>query len=105
MQTLTHAGTDGRTYGGDPNLIHIPDHHRADVGVVIADQLDNTMRMLAALGVGHQAKTMEADNPLCPSCYMIALFDAAIVLAKRYGQPVEELGHSMSFLFDKLAKA
>ena len=103
MSKLTHSGTDGRTYGGDPNLVHIPDHHRADVGRSIAATLEAQMRMLGALGVGHDAKPMTADDPLCPGCYMIALFDASVVLAERTGQDVRELGASMAQLFAKLA--
>jgi hypothetical protein len=34
---------------------------------------------------------------------MIALFDAAVELAKRERQPVQELGKSMAQLFTKLA--
>lgn len=103
MQTLTHNGTDGRAYGGDPSLIHIPDSHRADVGKAIADVLTATMRAFATLGVGHEAEPYEGDKALCPGCYMIALFDAAVELAKRENQPVKELGLSMAQLFTKLA--
>lgn len=104
MQKLTHNGTDGRSYGGDPSLIHIPDHHRTDVGRAVADMLTATMHTLATLGVGHDAEAYDSDKPLCPGCYMIALFDAAIELAKREGQPVQELGLSMAQLFKKLAE-
>lgn len=104
MSKLTHAGTAGRTYGGDPNLIHIPDHHRVDVGRSIADVLESEMRLLGTLGVGHDAKPATSDDPLCPGCYMIALFDAAVILAERTGQNVQELGASMAQLFTKLAK-
>jgi len=103
MQKLTHNGTGGRSYGGDPNLVHIPDHHRADVGREIADTLTATMRLLATLGVGHDVEAYEGDKALCPGCYMIALFDAAVELAKREGQPVRELGLSMAQLFTRLA--
>lgn len=104
MQTLTHSGTDGRTYGGDPSLVHIPDHHRVDVGKAIADSLTAIMRMVGTLGVGHDAEPYEGDKALCPGCYMIALFDASIELAKREGQSVQELGYSMAQLFTKLAE-
>lgn len=104
MQKLTHNGTDGRSYGGDPSLIHIPDHHRADVGKAVADMLTATMKALATLGVGHDAESYDSDKPLCPGCYMIALFDASIELAKREGQSVQELGLSMAQLFTKLAQ-
>jgi len=101
---VTHNGLAGRTYGGDPDLIHIPDQHRADTGLSIANMIDAEMRLIATLGVGHPAEPMGSDKPLCPGCYMIALFDAAVVLAERYGQPVTELGDSLGDLFYKLAR-
>lgn len=104
MQKLTHNGTNGRSYGGDPSLVHIPDHHRGDAGKAIADSVTATMRMLGTLGFGHEPKPYESDAPLCPGCYMITLFDAAVELAKREGQPVKELGYSMAALFAKLAR-
>ena len=104
MNKLTHNGTGGRAYGGDPDLIHIPDHHRADVGVAIASQVDALMRVLGVLGVGHEPAPMDSEKPLCPGCYMIALFDAAVELARREGQPVTELGYSMAQMFYSLAQ-
>lgn len=104
MQKLTHNGSDGRSYGGDPNLIHIPDHHRADFGRAIADTVISTMRLLGTLGVGHDAEPYDGDKPVCPGCYMIGLFDALVELAKRDGQSVQELGASMAELFTQLAK-
>lgn len=99
MNRLTHSGTDGR----DPALVHIPDHHRADVGRMLATQLEAEMRMLATLGLGHDPKPYDGADALCPGCYMIALFDAAVFLAERTGQDVRELGHSMAALFSALA--
>lgn len=104
MNKLSHNGTDGRSYGGDPSLIHIPDQHRADVGRSVAMMLEAEMRAMGTLGVGHEAKPMDSDDPICPGCYMIAIFDAAVWLAKQTGQDVRELGHSMSDLFAKLAE-
>lgn len=103
MQKLTHNGSDGRTYGGDPSLIHIPDHHRADFGRAIADTVTSTMRLLGTLGVGHDIEPYDGDKALCPGCYMIGLFDALVELAKRDGQSVQELGASMAELFTQLA--
>lgn len=103
MNKLTHAGTSGRTYGGDPALVHIPDGHRGDVGRNIALVLESEMRLLASLGVGHEPKPYESGDVLCPGCYMIALFDAAVILADKTGQDVRELGHSMADLFQRLA--
>lgn len=90
-------GTNGRVYGGDLSLVHIPDHHRTDVGEGLAKVVDEHMRTIARV-VGTNAQGL-----LCPGCYMIALFDAAIALARQNGQPVQELGHSMADLFTKLA--
>lgn len=104
MQKLTHGGTNGRAYGGDPALVHIPDHHRADVGRSIADVLTSEMRLLGTLGVGHDAKPATGDDALCPGCYMIALYDAAVILAEREGQSLQELGASLAGLFDSLAR-
>lgn len=104
MNKLSHNGTDGRSYGGDPSLVHIPDHHREDIGKAVADTLTALMRAMGTLGVGHAPEPYEGDKPLCPGCYMIALFDAAVTLAQREGQPVKELGLSMAQLFTKLAQ-
>lgn len=101
---LTHNGSDGRTYGGDPNLVHIPDHHRADVGRHVANELESVMRLLGTLGVGHEAKPATGEDPLCPGCYMIALFDAVVEIARRTGQSPHELGASMAGLFVELAE-
>lgn len=94
------AGTEGRTYGGDPALVHIPDHHRVEAGHVTADHISDTMRILSSAA----GKEGSWTKPLCPGCYMIALYDAAVLLAKDHGQDVRELGHSMAWLFDNLAK-
>lgn len=101
---LTHNGTSGRSYGGDPELIHIPDHHRGDVGKMVAQSVDEIMRLIHTLEQGREgyASTPTAST-LCPGCYMIALFDGLVELAKRTGQPVSELAHTMSNAFAKLA--
>lgn len=90
-------GTNGRVYGGDPTLVHVPDHHRTDMGDGVAQMLDSAMRMVAKIQGTNDRGT------LCPGCYMIVLFDAAVKLAQKNGQPVQELGHSMADLFQKLA--
>lgn len=41
--------------------------------------------------------------PLCPGCYMVALFNAAITLAERNGQSLRELGNSLGDAFKQLA--
>lgn len=100
---IEHRGTSGRAYGGDPALVHIPDHHRTDVGRALADCLEMQMRLIGTLGVGHEPKPYDDASPLCPGCYMIALFDAAVFMARRQGQDVRELGLSLGGLFTTLA--
>lgn len=96
---LTHDGTNGRAYGGDANLVHIPDHHRADVGAAMADSLERTMRLLAIPLHPDDWKTAT----LCPGCYMIAGFDMLVELARRTGQPVKEIAATMARAFTELA--
>lgn len=105
MTQLTHNGTEDvngtrRTYGGDPNLVHIMDHHRQDVARVVADTLGSLMRLAAKIN----GTVYDPDHPLCPGCYMIALFDAAVHLANDNGQDVRELGHTLSKAFADLAE-
>lgn len=96
---LARNGTDGRVYGGDPNLIHIVDGRRAALGQRMARMLEMSMR---AECVGRT--TVEVLNqPLCPGCYMVALFNMATELARQNGQSMEELGQSMAQAFTKLA--
>lgn len=95
---ISRNGTDGRVYGGDSSLVHIPDGSRAEVGETVANYLDLQMRILAR----QNGKAWE--GPLCPGCYMIALFNAAIHLAKANGQPLTELGRTMAHAFQKLAE-
>lgn len=98
MATLTRNGTEGRVYGGDCNLVHIKDGERSKVGELTAHALDAMMRTLAA----RQGNETE-NKALCPGCYMIALFNAALILARKNGQPVSELAHTMAAAFTKLA--
>jgi hypothetical protein len=95
---LTHNGSDGRTYGGDPSLVHIPDHHRRTVGALLAGHLDHYMRERS-----EQIPAAPENAPLCPGCYMIALIDCAIHLAKVNGQDVRELGKTMAEAFANIA--
>jgi hypothetical protein len=98
--SLTRNGTEGRTYGGDKNLVHIEDGKRCLAGAKIADFADNSIRKAAwSRGVANAYSA-----PLCPGCYMVAIFNAAVELAKRSGQPLEELGASLSHAFRKLAE-
>ncbi|MCR5870655.1 MULTISPECIES: hypothetical protein [unclassified Sphingomonas] len=95
---LTQDGTEGRVYGGDPNLIHVPDGKRADLGKALATDLDHLMRVGARGRTLHQAST----QPLCPGCYMIVGFDMLVTLADRNGQSRTELANSMIRAFEHL---
>jgi hypothetical protein len=98
---VSQEGTQGRVYGGDPNLIHIPDHHRKDVGIDLADNLEGTMRLLAIQNQG--VSFADRDKKLCPGCYMIAGIDMMLVLADRNGQDRRELALTLVEAFKKLA--
>lgn len=99
---LTRNGTEGRVYGGDCNLIHIQDGQRTAMGAAVASFLDAEMRARA-----FEARTRTAEQAyqqfLCPGCVMIALFNAAVILANQNGQPLSELGATMSKAFAMLA--
>ena len=88
-------GTQGRVYGGDPNLIHAKDGTRASVGSELATSLDMMMRA-AALENGSRTSEQIETQDLCPGCYMVALYDAAVWLAQRNGQSLSELGRTMA---------
>lgn len=98
---LTRDGTDGRVYGGDPALIHVPDGQRKSAGELAAQAIDLIMRRLSDRVPWPQ----RASKLLCPGCYMIVLFNAAVYLAQRNGQPLSELGATMARAFSKLASA
>jgi hypothetical protein len=96
-------GTLGRVYGGDCGYVHIDDGARKHVGALVAQFLDQTMRGMAI----NSGKTITDDNyhmlPLCPGCTMIALFNAALILAERNGQSTTELANTMANAFQALA--
>ena len=94
------SGTQGRVYGGDPGLIHIPDGRRAEFGRKVASFLTDQMHHLDA---GISWTPNGRYKPLCPGCYMVALVNAAIELADRNGQSRKELGLSMANAFSRLA--
>jgi hypothetical protein len=94
---LTRNGTDGRVYGGDTGLVHIPDGDRRQVGWEIAACAEDIIRAHAKLA------GRKYNGDLCPGCYMIALFNAAIHLAESNGQPLRELGLTMAKAFTDLA--
>ncbi|TXH57711.1 MAG: hypothetical protein E6Q97_03930 [Desulfurellales bacterium] len=95
------SGTLGRVYGGDSDLIHIEDGKRARFGAHFAQEIDRAMRF-AALGNGTRTGKEVVSQRLCPGCYMIVLFDAAITLAQNNGQSVVELGATMTAAFQRL---
>lgn len=102
------SGTNGRVYGGDPGLVHIPDGERAEVGQWLAGMLGKGMRVRAVLQKAQPGEegarwAEHQAMPLCPGCYMVALFNAAVALAKESGQPLAELGRSMAGAFNALA--
>ncbi len=94
---------DNRIYGGNPAYVHISDGKRKEVGIAIAAQLDREMRKRCTSEHG----CFDANGhgkPLCPGCYMIALFNAAVALADANGQSRKELALSMRDAFARLAK-
>ena len=93
---VTHIeGTLGRVYGGACNLLHIPDGRRKDFGAAIAFIVDRAFRQLPA-------NVARPETPLCPGCYMIAMFNATCALAEANGQPLGELCFSMAEAFTSL---
>lgn len=85
-------GTQGRVYGGDANLLHIPDGRRGEFGEEIAVFVTTRMREMNG----------GREDPLCPGCYMIALMCAAVTLARRNGQNIVELRDALGNAFETL---
>jgi molybdopterin/thiamine biosynthesis adenylyltransferase len=96
---LTRNGTDGRVYGGDKNLVHIPDGERKAAGALIAHEVDRIIRFMST-----QSAIVKDKGVLCPGCTMIAVLNAAIILAENNGQPLRELGATLGNAFLKLAR-
>lgn len=94
-EPVSRNGTDGRVYGGDPVLCHIPDGQRTDVGKSIAAFTETLIR---GFNAGKE------QLALCPGCYMVAIYNAAVALAQRNGQPLAELGRSMEKAFARLGE-
>lgn len=97
------GGTEGRVYGGNPSLIHVKDGTRAQVGAFVASQLAVEMRW-RAVEDGSRSMGEVLSQKLCPGCYMVVLFNAAVKLAQDNGQSLTELGNSMSAAFKALAE-
>lgn len=92
--------------GGDDNYVHIPDGKRAEVGADLARLTDKVIRVFdLESGVDPSGfyDPQRYVKPLCPGCYMIALFNAAVELAKANGQSLKELGLTMAQAFVELA--
>jgi hypothetical protein len=92
-------GTDGRVYGGDPDLIHVDDGARADMGLRLAERLEGMMRTEYS---GERTPDQRVMQKLCPGCYMIVAFDMLLTLADANGQSRTELARSMRNAFDNL---
>lgn len=115
MSRAKSGGTEGRVYGGNPALIHVMDGTRAELGEYIAGKvaaemrigavLDGTRSLAQAYGTeGHPLSPTKDAQKLCPGCYMVVLFNAAVKLAQENGQSLSELGNSMAEAFRKLAE-
>jgi hypothetical protein len=95
---LTRNGTEGRVYGGDPDLLHVPDGKRSDLGALVAAFIEGQMRE----GAENRTERQKEMQRLCPGCYMVVLFDAALHLADNTGQSRLELARSMKWAYEQL---
>lgn len=100
----------GLVYRGAADLIHIADGQRAEYGAELAHHLtarmrraDRDRRLLAGERDADAERLSEA-LPLCPGCYMVALFNAATTLARESGQSMTEMARTMAAAFDALAR-
>lgn len=88
-----------QVYRGKQEYVHIEDGKRATLGRQYSVYLAQEIRD-AAFKLGN----LEAyNNPLCPGCYMVAVFNLAIELARMNGQSLTELGNSLGDAFKQLA--
>jgi hypothetical protein len=94
-----HEGTEGRVYGGSPSMLHFKDGTRVNAGKSVAGFIDSLLRAHN----GEDNMVLAGSRPLCPGCYMVALFNAATTLARENGQSLKELGRTMSVAFAELA--
>jgi hypothetical protein len=103
--TRTRNAETGMVYRGACDLIHIQDGQRAETGATLAGYLDTMMRTDALNdGTRTYAQTFGPDaQPLCPGCYMVAVYNMAITLAQENGQSLAEMGRSLSRAFANLA--
>ena len=94
-------------YRGRKDRVHIADGERRAMGRGMALNLDAAMRSAAYRDNERQyGELFGADaQPLCPGCYMVALFNCAVALAKDNGQDLRELGATLAAAFGELAKS
>ena len=84
-------------YRGAADLIHIADGQRAAFGEELAQHLAARMRRadwarrLLAGETDAEAARLSQGLPLCPGCYMVAMFDATLALARDSGQDIAEM--------------
>lgn len=94
-----------QVYRGNPDLVHVQDGQRALIGSKLADHLDFAVRRNALDATDDYGVMGDIlKNPLCPGCYMVVLFNAAIATARRNGQSLSELGNSLGNAFLELAR-
>jgi hypothetical protein len=87
-------------YRNDPARVHIADGQRAAVGRALAVDLEARVRWNA---VNDHGDFDAWTKPVCPGCYMVAVFNCAVELARQNGQSLKELGRSMACAFNALA--
>lgn len=89
-----------QVYRNRQEYVHIEDGKRAAVGRAYSVYLTNEIRDAAFL----QGNLDAYRNPLCPGCYMVAVFNLALELARMNGQSLTELGNSLGNAFYQLAQ-
>lgn len=98
MSQMQNKGTEGRVYGGNPDLLHVPDGQRANLGHLVSAFLEGQMRENAENRTDRQ-KEMQL---LCVGCTMVVMFNASIVTADDNGQSRKELARCMINAYQKL---
>jgi hypothetical protein len=101
--TAKNDAPNGSVYARDTGLIHIADGERREMGAWLASQLNSRMRNECVLD-GQRTTEEASEQSLCPGCYMVAVFNCALELAKENGQDIREMARSMAWAFKKLAK-
>lgn len=83
-------------YRGDPKYIHVPDGQRSQIGFLIRLEVERLVKNYAGQSF--------SDKPICPGCYMVVIFNAAIQLAMENGQSISELGNTLGKAFKDIAE-